>query len=792
MNPELFAQAKELFIELVDKSPPERESQLKSLRQTKPELAKEVQDLLAKHFSRTIMMPTGKMAKTTVQSRTFPTLGLKKISSNLVGGALPMASALGAALFLMGVSWYLQTELIQRTRVEYEAVLKSMTEQKSALMHQWIRGHELRMQDWGRQRELQELVVQLDAKVHDPTLVDKAGVENLAISEEQPKIKSVLERLFSQPLRIESDGKLKSKERDESKTETESREFRYAIWNRSLNLLADWQYTDPRAELGGIVTPIGASVLSRVFDSRTTSIELPRPSADSISKDYPMESTDQYVMFFVPIFLPENSDQVVAVMMIRCEAFMDELQSLLSMTVLPESNCYLLDDRGAIATQGRDVDLLASQPWFSENKKVRGAIVFEARDPGGNLLAGFEPKGSVNEWAWTKPGKTVSQPSNGSDVFGYRDYRGQEVVGAWRWMDTLQRLLVLEIPKERAFKTQAFIHRAFRFIYGVPIFISLVLAALSLRRAFSTMDLRNKSLGAYKLGEKIGEGGLGIVYQAEHQMLGRTAAIKLIKEPLANSSSLKRFEREVRMAAMLNHPNTVSIYDFGVSKDGLLYCAMEFVDGVNLANFIAYEPKLPIDRCIWILCQIGGAVEEAHCAGLIHRDIKPQNIMICQKGQLADLIKVVDFGLAKTMVDDVTRDVTATRVLIGTPGFIAPERLETPWIADPRIDIFAFGVLGIYLLTGKVPLLGVTTDSLLQTLQLGRFSELCNDLTFHSLVSLLAKCISPDPGDRPSSMSEVVEKLESIAAYFPWNEDMAEKWWRANEADLIAFARTKD
>ena len=96
------------------------------------------------------------------------------------------------------------------------------------------------------------------------------------------------------------------------------------------------------------------------------------------------------------------------------------------------------------------------------------------------------------------------------------------------------------------------------------------------------------------------------------------------------------------------------------------------------------------------------------------------------------------------------------------------------------------------MLTGKVPLLGVTTDSLLQTLQLGRFYELCNDLTFHSFVSLLAKCIAPDPSDRPSSMSEVVEKLESISAYFPWNEDVAEKWWRANEADLIAFARTKD
>ncbi len=792
MNPELYARAKDLFIDLVDQSQPDRESRLKLIRQSDPDLAREVQDLLAKHFSRTIMVPTGKIAKTTVRSRPFSTMGLQKISSNLVGGTLPMASALGAALFLIGVGWYLQTELIRRTRIEYDAFLNSMAKQKSALLHQWILGHELRMQDWGRQRELQELVVNLDAKIHDPSSVENEKAKGLAFSEEQPKIKSLLEGLFRRPLRIESEGNSAVTEKEPSIQVDARPEVRYAIWNRSLNLLADWQYTDPRAGLGGIATPNGASLLSRVFDRRTTSIELPRPSAESLSKDYPLETTDQYVMFFIPIFSPENSDQVLAVMMIRSDGFMEELQRLLSASVLMESNCYLLDDRGAIATKGRDIDLLASQPWFLENKQVRGAMVIESRDPGGNLLAGFKPKVSVQEWAWTKPGKTVSQPGNGSDVLGYRDYRGQEVVGAWHWIETLQRLLVLEIPKQEAFKTQAFIHRAFRFVYGVPIVISLVLAALSLRRAFSTMDFRNKSLGAYKLGEKIGEGGLGIVYQAEHKLLGRTAAIKLIKEPLANSSSLRRFEREVRMAAKLSHPNTVSIYDFGVSKDGLLYCAMELVDGVNLAHFIAFEPKLPIDRCIWILRQIGGAVEEAHCAGLIHRDIKPQNIMICQKGQLADLVKVVDFGLAKTMADQGSRDVTATRVLIGTPGFIAPERLETPWIADPRIDIFAFGVLGIYLLTGKVPMLGVTRDTLLQTLQLGRFSELCNDLTFHGFVSLLAQCISHDPSDRPRSMSEVVEKLESIASSFPWNEDLAEKWWRANGADLMASSRSQD
>ena len=158
----------------------------------------------------------------------------------------------------------------------------------------------------------------------------------------------------------------------------------------------------------------------------------------------------------------------------------------------------------------------------------------------------------------------------------------------------------------------------------------------------------------------------------------------------------------------------------------------------------------------------------------------------------AGLVKVVDFGLAKTMADNVARDVTATRVLIGTPGFIAPERLETPWIADPRVDIFAFGVLGVYLLTGKVPILGVTHDSLIQLLILGRFSDLCNDAKFSDFVRLLAQCIAPDANDRSRSMREVEARLGGIASRFPWSEELAEKWWNENEQDLILCARSND
>ncbi len=784
MDPELYAKAKELFIELVEKSPKEREKTLKGLEAEQPELARTVRDLLASHVSRTLFSgATGKASDTTTQSKSISTIGIRRISSNLVGGTLPILLAVAATLLLYGFSAYLHLELNKQTRDETKVGLESMAEQKAVLLVQWVRGNELRLDDWGKQRELQLCVQSLNTRLQDPNTKPKDRKESLATASEHATIMRFLDNLVQ--------NRSAASRNKSNQTEPALSDLKFAIWNRSMILISDWQYENPDVDLGGIATPIGASFLMQAFDTQKTTVELPRPTADTISKEYPLEANGQYLMFFVPIFSPQDPSEVMAVMMVRSELLLADLQALISASVHSESNCYLLDDRGSIATHARDLDQLKKLPVFAENRMVHGAHVMEARDPGGDLLAGFVPGSAQDEWAWTKPGKTVSLAKNGSDMEGYRDYRGKNVVGAWHWIEPLQRLLVLELPKETAYKTLGFIDRAFRIVYGIPLAVALVLGLLSLQRSFSKMDLTNKAIGAYKLKEKIGEGGLGIVYKAEHLLLGRTAAIKLIKEPFANAGAMRRFEREVRLAARLSHPNTVSIYDFGVSTNGLPYCAMELVEGVNLAYFIGYDSSISADRCIWILRQICGAIEEAHESGLIHRDIKPQNIMVCQRGQLCDLVKVVDFGLAKTMADNVSRDVTATRVLIGTPGFIAPERLETPWIADPRIDIFAFGVLGVYLLSGKVPVLGATHQSLLQQLQLGRFRDLCTDKYFSSLVALLASCMAPDPVDRPRSMSEVGTRLESIASFLPWNENLAERWWRDNGNDLLAFSRTQ-
>lgn len=784
MDPELYAKAKELFIELVEKSPKEREKALKGLEADQTELERTVRDLLASHVSRTLFSgATGKASETTTQSKSISTLGLRRISSNLVGGTLPIALAVAAALLLYGFSAYLHRELYKQIRDETKIGLESMAEQKAVLLVQWVRGNQLRLDDWGKQRELQECVQSLNTRLQDTNNKPQDGKELLSTASEHTSIKLFLDNLVrnrSAPAGKKNDA-----------AELAASDLKFAIWNRSMILISDWQYENSDVDLGGIATPIGASLLMQAFDTQKTTVELPRPTADTISKEYPLEVNEQYLMFFIPIFSQQDPSEVIAVMMVRSERFLADLQSLISASVHSDSNCYLLDDRGSIATHARDLDQLKQLPVFAENRVVHGAHVMEARDPGGDLLEGFVPGTSQEEWAWTKPGKTVSQAKSGSDMEGYRDYRGKDVVGAWHWIEPLQRLLVLELPKGTAYKTLGFIDRAFRIVYSIPLAVAFVLGLLSLRRSLTKMDLTNKSIGAYKLKEKIGEGGLGIVYKAEHLLLGRTAAIKLIKEPFANAGAMLRFEREVRLAARLNHPNTVSIYDFGVSTSGLPYCAMELVEGVNLAYFIGYDPSISADRCIWLLRQIGGAIEEAHESGLIHRDIKPQNIMVCQRGQLCDLVKVVDFGLAKTLADNVSRDVTATRVLIGTPGFIAPERFETPWIADPRIDIFAFGVLGVYLLSGKVPVLGTTHQSLLQQLQLGRFRDLCEDRHFSNLVALLACCMAPDPIDRPRSMNEVVTRLESIASFLPWNENLAERWWRDNGNDLLAFSKAQ-
>ena len=181
-----------------------------------------------------------------------------------------------------------------------------------------------------------------------------------------------------------------------------------------------------------------------------------------------------------------------------------------------------------------------------------------------------------------------------------------------------------------------------------------------------------RRLGPYTLVEKIGEGGMGAVYRASHALLRRPTAIKILPPQRAGEMDLARFEREVQMTSQLTSPHTVSVYDYGRTPDGLFYYAMEFLDGIDLEELVRRDGPMPPGRVVHVLRQVCEALGEAHRAGLIHRDVKPANILLCERGGRFDVAKVVDFGLVKS-VSGSDPGVTLENTVPGTPHYMAPE-----------------------------------------------------------------------------------------------------------------------
>jgi hypothetical protein len=217
--------------------------------------------------------------------------------------------------------------------------------------------------------------------------------------------------------------------------------------------------------------------------------------------------------------------------------------------------------------------------------------------------------------------------------------------------------------------------------------------------------LEVQKLGQYSLETKIGAGGMGEVYRARHAMLRRPTAVKLLSGD-GSEAQLRRFEKEVQLTARLTHPNTISIYDYGRTPDGIFYYAMELLDGLTLEELVERHGPQPPGRVIHLLRQVCGALREAHRAGLIHRDIKPANIFLTRRGEIPDFVKVLDFGLVRELKSDQTLTRSNIDTVVGTPLFLAPEAIATPDRVDARADLYGLGCVAYFLVTGAVPFAG--------------------------------------------------------------------------------------
>jgi serine/threonine-protein kinase len=287
-------------------------------------------------------------------------------------------------------------------------------------------------------------------------------------------------------------------------------------------------------------------------------------------------------------------------------------------------------------------------------------------------------------------------------------------------------------------------------------------------------------LGQYTLEQKLGEGGMGMVYRASHAMMRRPTAVKLLPLEKAGEASLARFEREVQQTARLTHPNTITIYDYGRTPDGVFYYAMELLDGATLEAVVERDGPQPPGRVLRVLEMVAGGLAEAHELGIIHRDIKPANIHLCRQGGELDIAKVLDFGLVKVVEGPEDANLTHDGVVSGTPQYLAPEALTDPDTVDSRSDLYALGAVGYYLLTGEQVFTGNVVEICghhLHTEPTPPSERLGRDLPTE-LEAVVMQCLAKKPEDRPQTAREIRERLAEIRDIPRWRQADARDWWQ--------------
>jgi serine/threonine-protein kinase len=287
-----------------------------------------------------------------------------------------------------------------------------------------------------------------------------------------------------------------------------------------------------------------------------------------------------------------------------------------------------------------------------------------------------------------------------------------------------------------------------------------------------------RRLGQYTLREKLGEGGMGVVYRASHAMLRRPTAIKL----LANGGDvgLARFEQEVQLLASLAHPNIVTVHDYGRTADGSFYYAMELLDGMDLEKLVNADGPQPPERVIHIVRQVARGLHEAHDVGLVHRDIKPANVFVCRRWGEPDAVKVLDFGLAKNQAEPPT-SVTDQNVVLGTPLYISPEALKGAALVDARSDIYSLGAVAYCMLTAEPVFTGSSAlEVCTKHLHSAPVppSERLGRAVPADLETIVLRCLAKSPADRYPTAAELERALAACAAAGGWSADRAKAWWQ--------------
>ncbi len=481
----------------------------------------------------------------------------------------------------------------------------------------------------------------------------------------------------------------------------------------------------------------------------------------------------------------DDDEHVAGLLLLRIQPW-DKFTEILQIAQVGKSGeTYAFNRDGLMVSQSRFDDSMREHGILGPREE--SILTIAVRDPGGNLTRGYRSATPAEERPLTRSAEAAVAGDRGATADPYRDYRGVPVVGAWAWIEQGDFGIATEIDASEAFGPLYIVRTAFWTMFGLLALASVAIFFYTVRAEQAKSDaaraaLEAKQLGQYQLEEELGRGGMGVVYRAHHQMLRRPTAVKFLDVDKATEQSIARFEREVQATSQLTHPNTIAIYDYGRSDEGIFFYAMEYLEGVDLGDLVKDHGPLPESRVIHLLQQIAGSLAEAHDTGLVHRDVKPANVMLTIRGGIADFVKVLDFGLVKVVDEEKEAKLTAAGTVTGTPLYMSPESIRDRDHVDGRSDLYAVGAVGYYLLTGTPPFHEGNAFSILKqhvdaepqspSVRAGRTIDA-------DLETLLLKCLAKSPSQRPSSARDLVDALDRCRASGGWSRQDATNWWRS-------------
>ncbi len=375
----------------------------------------------------------------------------------------------------------------------------------------------------------------------------------------------------------------------------------------------------------------------------------------------------------------------------------------------------------------------------------------------------------------------------GVDLVGAPDHTGIVRVSAIGWFDPPGLGLYVGIERDAAMRpvtigSYSVLGMSALLLLGTLAAVTYLLSNRVLARRLARAQEAIAELGQYQLSRKLGEGGMGAVYLATHRLMRREVAVKLITGT-ADPESIARFEREVQLCCTLTHPNTIQIFDYGRTDDGVFYYAMELLKGIDLEDVVGTYGPLPASRVIHLMVQACGSLAEAHDRHLIHRDIKPANLFLCEHGGEVDVIKVLDFGLVKD-TEVQTAGVTREDVISGTPQYMAPEIARQAKDVDGRSDLYSLACVGYFLLTGhcvfehenamRMVMDHMNTPAPMPSTRTTR--PIPGDLE-----AVIMRCLEKDPASRFADARALAAALGACAVANDWTQQAARGWWREHD-----------